>query len=82
MIEPTPLHFTVRTPGIADQRRRLARTRFPDQAPGEAWAHGADVAYLRNLRNTGATAQGEHFAALEQPALLADEVSAFFRELR
>jgi hypothetical protein len=35
-----------------------------------------------NLRNTGATAQGEHFAALEQPALLADEVSAFFRELR
>jgi pimeloyl-ACP methyl ester carboxylesterase len=26
--------------------------------------------------------KGGHFAALEQPALLADEVRAFFRELR
>jgi len=26
--------------------------------------------------------RGGHFAALEQPELLADEVSAFFRELR
>jgi microsomal epoxide hydrolase len=30
-------------------RERLARSRFPDQAPGEAWAYGTDVAYLREL---------------------------------
>ncbi len=34
---------------IDDLRERLARTRFPDQAPGDAWAYGADVGYLREL---------------------------------
>ena len=34
---------------LADLRDRLARTRFPDQAPGDAWAYGTDVAYLRQL---------------------------------
>jgi pimeloyl-ACP methyl ester carboxylesterase len=34
---------------IDDLRERLARTRFPDQAPGEPWAYGADVAYLERL---------------------------------
>ena len=34
---------------IDDLRERLARTRFPDQAPGEPWAYGADVAYLQQL---------------------------------
>src|SRR5450631_2951425 len=49
MTKPTP--FTLRIPDadIADLRDRLARTRFPDQAPGEAWAYGTDVAYLREL---------------------------------
>ena len=48
-IKPTP--FTLRIPDadIADLRDRLARTRFPDQAPGDAWAYGTDVAYLRQL---------------------------------
>ena len=48
-IKPTP--FTLRVPDadIADLRDRLARSRFPDQAPGEAWAYGTDVAYLREL---------------------------------
>src|SRR3979490_922621 len=48
-IKPTP--FTLRVPDadIADLRDRLARARFPDQAPGEAWAYGTDVAYLREL---------------------------------
>ena len=30
-------------------RERLARTRWPDQAPGAPWAHGTDVAYLQSL---------------------------------
>jgi pimeloyl-ACP methyl ester carboxylesterase len=49
MTKPTP--FTLRIPDadIDDLRDRLARTRFPDQAPGEAWAYGTDVGYLRGL---------------------------------
>jgi microsomal epoxide hydrolase len=34
---------------IADLRDRLARTRFPDAAPGEPWAYGTSVDYLRSL---------------------------------
>ena len=34
---------------IHDLRERLTRTRFPDQAPGEPWAYGANVAYLKQL---------------------------------
>src|SRR5436305_4701669 len=46
-----PVPFTLHIPDadIADLRERLARTRFPDSAPGEAWAYGTDVAYLREL---------------------------------
>jgi len=46
-----PEPFTLRVPdeAIADLRDRLARTRFPDQAPGDPWAHGTDVGYLRQL---------------------------------
>jgi pimeloyl-ACP methyl ester carboxylesterase len=46
-----PHAFTLRVPdeAITDLRERLARTRFPDQAPGEPWAHGTDVGYLRDL---------------------------------
>ena len=48
-IKPTP--FTLRIPDadIADLRDRLSRSRFPDQAPGAAWAYGTDVDYLRQL---------------------------------
>jgi pimeloyl-ACP methyl ester carboxylesterase len=46
-LEPFALH--VPDAAIGDLRERLARTRFPDQAPGEAWAYGTDVAYLRGL---------------------------------
>ena len=34
---------------IDDLRERLARTRFPDQAPGEPWAYGTDVQYMKQL---------------------------------
>ena len=46
-----PRSFTLSIPdvAIADLRERLARTRFPDQAPGPAWAYGSDVDYLRDL---------------------------------
>jgi microsomal epoxide hydrolase len=46
-----PESFSLHVPdaAIADLRDRLARTRFPDAAPGEPWAYGASVAYLQQL---------------------------------
>jgi len=43
--------FTLRIPdqAIADLRERLARVRYPDQAPGPPWSYGTDVAYLQQL---------------------------------
>ena len=46
---PQPFQLHVPDSAIADLRERLARTRFPDQAPGEPWAYGTHVAYLREL---------------------------------
>jgi microsomal epoxide hydrolase len=46
---PTPFTLHVTEADLIDLQERLARTRFPDQAPGEAWATGADVDYLRSL---------------------------------
>jgi microsomal epoxide hydrolase len=47
--QPEP--FTLNVPDVAldDLRERLARTRFPDQAPGAPWAYGTDVAYMQEL---------------------------------
>jgi pimeloyl-ACP methyl ester carboxylesterase len=45
----TPFKLHVADDVLADLRSRLARTRFPDQAPDEPWAYGTDVAYLREL---------------------------------
>jgi microsomal epoxide hydrolase len=47
--QPVPFQLHVPDAAIADLRERLARTRWPDQAPGEPWACGSDVAYLRSL---------------------------------
>jgi len=46
-----PIAFTLNVPdgAVVDLRERLARTRFPDQAPGEPWAYGTNVDYLRRL---------------------------------
>jgi microsomal epoxide hydrolase len=45
----TPFRLHVPDDALGDLRERLARTRFPDQAPGAPWAYGTDVAYLRQL---------------------------------
>jgi len=49
MIKPTPFELRIADADIDDLRNRLAHTRFPDSAPGEAWAYGTDVGYLRGL---------------------------------
>src|SRR5215217_6875300 len=47
--QPQPFTLHVTDDAIADLRMRLERTRFPDQAPGEPWAYGTDVSYMREL---------------------------------
>ena len=44
-----PFTFDVADAAIADLKTRLALTRFPDAAPGEPWAFGSSVAYVRDL---------------------------------
>jgi microsomal epoxide hydrolase len=46
---PQPFTLAIPDAAIADLRNRLALTRLPDQAPGEPWAFGTDVGYLRGL---------------------------------
>ena len=46
-----PTSFTLSVPDeqIVALKQRLAQTRFPDAAPGEDWAFGASVPYMRDL---------------------------------
>jgi pimeloyl-ACP methyl ester carboxylesterase len=48
-LAPQAFELHVPDSAIADLRERLARTRWPDQAPGAPWAYGSDVAYLKRL---------------------------------
>ena len=47
--QPTPGALHVPDGDLDDLRQRLARTRFPDEAPGEPWAYGTSVAYMEEL---------------------------------
>jgi len=44
-------HFTLpySDAAVADLRRRLASTRWPDSIPGTGWDYGADLDYMREL---------------------------------
>src|SRR5215212_2212271 len=46
-----PEQFALRIPdaAIADLKTRLSLTRLPDAAPGEPWAYGTSVDYMREL---------------------------------
>lgn len=46
---PTPFRLHVPDASLADLRDRLARTRLPEQPPGEPWATGTDVGWLADL---------------------------------
>src|SRR6478736_5115359 len=50
-MKKSPEPFTLQVPdaALADLRERLARTRFPDQPPGEPWAYGTDVGWMRDF---------------------------------
>ena len=54
MTNPTPAPirpFTIQIPpdALDDLRARLATTRYPAAAPGDAWTYGTPVAYLRDM---------------------------------
>jgi pimeloyl-ACP methyl ester carboxylesterase len=49
MAQPQPFALAIPEAAIADLRERLGRTRYPDAAPGEPWAYGADVSYLQQF---------------------------------
>ena len=46
---PEPFHIEVPDFVLRDLRERLAKTRWPDPLPGEAWERGASLAYVREL---------------------------------
>ncbi|MFO1028976.1 MAG: epoxide hydrolase [Acetobacteraceae bacterium] len=46
---PQPFHLSVPDEQIADLKDRLARVRFPDQAPDAPWAYGTDLDYMKEL---------------------------------
>jgi pimeloyl-ACP methyl ester carboxylesterase len=46
---PQPFTLNIPDAAIADLKTRLGLTRFPDAAPGEPWAFGSSVAYVRDL---------------------------------
>jgi microsomal epoxide hydrolase len=48
-VAPQPFTLQVADAEIADLKARLARTRFPDAAPGHPWAFGSSVDYVRDL---------------------------------
>lgn len=51
MSAPLPKPFRLHVPedALADLRARLARTRWPDEPPQDAWSTGTSVAYLKDL---------------------------------
>ena len=49
MSTPVPFSLEVPDEDIADLKARLALTRFPEQPPGEPWAYGASLEYMRGL---------------------------------
>src|SRR5262249_55605882 len=49
LMPPTPFRSEIPDAVLADLRERLARARWPDQAPGPEWTYGASLAYLKEL---------------------------------
>lgn len=55
-VQNKPMHitpFTIRIPDevLSDLRTRIRNTRWPEKAPGGAWAQGTDLEFLKRLLN-------------------------------
>jgi epoxide hydrolase len=44
-----PLTIEIPEPALEDLRARLAKTRFPEPAPGDDWQYGTPTSYLRDM---------------------------------
>ena len=80
---PQPFVLHIPESEISDLRERLARTRFPDQAPGSPWAYGTSVDYLRGLVDYWRTgfdwrAQEARLNAFPQFKVPADDIDLHF----
>jgi hypothetical protein len=49
LMAPEPFVLRIPDAAITDLKSRLSGTRFPDSAPGEPWAYGSSVDYIRDL---------------------------------
>jgi microsomal epoxide hydrolase len=49
MAKPKPFTVSVADDTLADLRRRLDATRWPDEIPASNWAFGTDLQYLKSL---------------------------------
>jgi pimeloyl-ACP methyl ester carboxylesterase len=92
----TPFRIDVPQADLDDLQRRLAATRWPDELPQPSpAATGIAIfpheiappirriaARTNNIVHWSPQPRGGHFAALEEPGLLVDDVRAFFRSLR
>jgi hypothetical protein len=82
--------FTIDVPQrtLGDLAERLGRTLWPRDSQPPAWSEGTDVGFLGEL--TACWRSGFDWRAqerslgsrLEEPGLLADDIRAFFKELR
>jgi pimeloyl-ACP methyl ester carboxylesterase len=48
-LQPAPFTIDVPDDTLADLKRRLAHTRWPDEVSGAGWDYGTNLAYLREL---------------------------------
>ncbi len=46
---PEPFTLSIADDAVDALKAKLSHTRWPDQAPGEPWSYGTDVAYMRGL---------------------------------
>ncbi|MGH9228643.1 MAG: epoxide hydrolase family protein [Acidimicrobiales bacterium] len=63
-----PFRIEVPDPDLDDLRERLARTRWPDELPGDEWDDGVPLGYLRELAEHWRTSYDwrEHEARLNE----------------
>ena len=43
----TPFSIHIEPEILSDLRKRIRKTRWPDQAPGATWEQGTDLEYLK-----------------------------------
>ena len=48
-LDITPFSIRIEAEILSDLRTRIRNTRWPDQAPGQAWEQGTDLEYLKSL---------------------------------